>query len=237
MPYNFVVFPTPLDSQVTLTPDGGAQLTGATYTDPTGRAGQVCTVPDVTTSGHGAEINVSAPGYLPLRLRGFLLLDADSQVARLEVDDYVLTEEPEVPAPPDPTPPGNQTAEQIINDVFNTTHPNLATKDGCGKFTEDCCTALHEQHSQAWGHIHKFDGQNQYNGHAVDALMLLGNTADAQAGVYDIIFSSASPEATPAFNWSGPPDYSLWYYPADAVTRGGPMPMRFEIPRLPRPRG
>ena len=86
----------------------------------------------------------------------------------------MLTEEPEVPPPPDPAPPVNKTAEQIINDVFNATHPNLATKDGCGKFTEDSCTALHEQHSQAWGHIHKFEGQNQYNGHAVDALMLLG---------------------------------------------------------------
>jgi len=221
MPYNFVVFPTPLDSQVTLTPDGGAQLPGAPYTDPTGRTGQVCTVPDVTTSGHGAEINVSAPGYLPLRLRGFLLLDAETQVARLQVDDYMLTEEPEVPQPPDPAPPGNRTAQQIINDVFNTTHPNLATKDGCGKFTEDCCTALHEQHSQAWGHIHKSEGQNQYNGHAVDAVMLLGNTADAQAGIYDIIFSSVSFEAKPAFNWSGPPDYSLWYFPADAVTQAG----------------
>ena len=36
MPYNFVVFPTPLDSQVTLTPDGGAQLPGAPYTESHG---------------------------------------------------------------------------------------------------------------------------------------------------------------------------------------------------------
>jgi hypothetical protein len=219
MPSSFVIYPTPLSARVTLTPDGQPGAQGVAYTAPEGRQGQVCYVADGVTSGHGASLLVEATDYVPVSARGFLVIDKD--VARLQVDDFFLTEMPKAPPPPDPVDPvGNKTAPQIIDEVYRTTHPNLATKEGCGRFTEDCCMALHEQHSEAWGHIHKYEGQNQFNGHAVDAVMLLGYTPDAQAGIYDIIFSSASPEASPAFNWAGPPDYALWYYPANAPTRG-----------------
>jgi len=221
MPYSYVLFPNPLDARAQLSPDSGVPVVGVPTTDDAGRPGQVCTVPDSTPSGHGATLELSAPGYLPLRLRGFLLVDPSTQVARLQVDDYTLTPEPAAPAPgPTPPPTTGGTPLEIINRVYNETRPNLATAAGCGKFTEDVCDALHAEHSQAWGHIAKNPGQNQYNGHAVDAVMLLGNAGGTTAGIYDIIFSSASPEAQPVFNYVEPPNYELWYYPASSATRG-----------------
>jgi hypothetical protein len=152
------------------------------------------------------------------------------------VDDYTLSAEPVAPAPgPTPPPTTGGTPLEIINRVFTTTNPNLATVAGCGKFTEDCCDALHVEHSPMWGHIAKTEGQTQANGHAIDALMLLANVSNASggttAGIYDIIFSSASFEAKPVFNYVEPPKYELWYYPADAVTRGVTM---IALPRFDR---
>jgi hypothetical protein len=166
---------------------------------------------------------VEAVGFERLRLRGFLV--HDGTVARLQVDDYVLTEVSTTPPPePGPTPPGALTPAQICQRVYDTTHPNLASAAGCGKYVEDCCDALHTEHHPAWGHIMKTAGQNQFNGHAVDAVQLLINVSDASGytagGIYDIIFSSASAEAKPVFNYVEPPRYDLWYYPADAPTRG-----------------
>lgn len=228
--YKFVVFPDPLTAGVTLTPDAsGVPIAGAMYTDHDGRQGQVCQVPDGTPTGQGAALDIVAPGYVPAHVRGFLqLVDVPERIARLQVDDVNLT-----PAAVDPeVPPVNPDASpfEIINHVYETTRPNLATVEGCGKFTEDCCTALHTDHSNAWGHVKKNPGQNQYNGHAVDALMLLGAAPDTSPGIYDIVFSSASPEAKPAFNYAGPPDYALWYYPATAyrigVTKAGTPVLR-----------
>ena len=222
MPYSFVLYPTPLSSRVTLTPDGAPASLGQAYTAPDGRPGQVCYVGDTVASGHGAALLVEANGHIPFTGRGFLILEGG--VARLQVDDVTLTPEPAAPPTPEPGPPQTGgTPEEIIQRVYSNTRPNLATAAGCGKFTEDCCDALHNEHSTMWGHIAKSPGQNQYNGHAVDALMLLGNAPGTSAGIYDIIFSSASPEAKPAFNYVSPPDYSLWYYPADAATMGVQM--------------
>jgi hypothetical protein len=237
MPFAFVLYPTPLDARATLTPDGAPAITAVPYTDPAGRPGQIAYVPDAVTSDHGAELRLEAPNYESLRVRGFLRLehtDTDD-VARLQVDDYTLTAAAIEPAP-GPTPPaGPRTPLDIINGVFAATQPNLATIAGCGKFTEDCCDALHAEHSPMWGHIAKEPGQNQYNGHAVDALMLLANVSNASggttAGVYDIIFSSASFEAKPVFNYAHPPQYELWYYPASAPTRGVLM---VAVPRFDR---
>lgn len=219
----FVVYPTPLSAKVTLSPDGAGtiQLTG--YTAPDGRQGQSCEVAESIPSGHGAEINLEANGFQKLRLRGFLVHDAE--VARLQVDDYVLTEAGTTPPEPGPTPPsGPRSPLDIINSVYATGQYHLGTVANCGEFTEACCTALHNENSTMWGHIAKDPGQNQHNGHAVDALMLLVNVSNGsgftQAGIYDIIFDSASPNAKPVFNYVSPPDYDKWYYPAAALSRG-----------------
>jgi hypothetical protein len=236
MPYGLTVFPNPLDARVALTPDSGVQVVGTPTTDPAGRQGQVCNVPDSTPSGHGATLELSASGYLPLRLRGFLLVEPSNKVARLQVDDYTLTAEPTAPPPTEPPPPQTGGSPMdIINRVYNETHPDLSTVAGCGVFTENVCTALHDQHSTMWGHIDKDPGQNQYNGHAVDAVMLLAPAAGTNAGIYDIIYSSASHEAKPVFNYVEPPNYEDWVYPAGAATRGA-FAVTFHIPRrIPRP--
>jgi hypothetical protein len=211
MPYAFVIYPTPLESHVTLKPDAGGAITGIPYTDSSGRFAQLCTVPDGTPSGHGAELTIEAPGYLSQRVRGFLVLD--KELARLQVDDFTLTAEPEAPAPAPPTTGGDPFA--IINAVYATGQYNLATHEGCGQFTEGCLAALMAQASPMWGHILKTPGQNQYQGHAVDALMLLAGPGN---GIFDIIQSSVSPEAKPQYIRQGDPDPDLWYQPT--ATKG-----------------
>lgn len=217
MPIPFVAYPTPINASLTYTLDSGASYTGVPYTHESGRQGQVCYIADGTPDMQGSTLNVSAAGFLPLRLRGFLkLTEAD---AYFLADDFALEQNAIAPAPI-PPPSGPPNPLDIIMNVFNTTHPQLWTLEGCGQFCEDCCTALHEQHSPAWGHIHKDPGQNQYHGHAVDAVQLMINVAGTQAGIYDIIYSSVSSEAKPVFNYVEPPKPELWYYPADAGTRG-----------------
>ena len=225
MPYAFVIYPTPVDATVTLTPDSGGSYTGVPYTHSSGRQGQVCYGNDGTPDEQGTTLNVSAPSYLPSRLRGFLMLDGDADTARLQVDDVAL-EASGQPAPgPTPPPSGPPNPLDIINRVYADTQPQLWTQAGCGKFTEDCCTALHNESSHYWGHVAKDPGQNQWNGHAVDAIMLALNIPGTGAGIYDIIYSSVSSEAKPAFNLAGPPEYDKWIYPAQEAgsTYTGPV--------------
>jgi len=102
----------------------------------------------------------------------------------------------------------------IVNWTYKHGTFNLGTKEGCGKFTEACCTNLHTTHSALWGHIRKSGAQNQYNGHAVDAVQLSSAVGGTNAGIYDLIFSTESPQAKPTFNPVGDPRPDLWYYPA-----------------------
>lgn len=226
MPYAFVIYPTPVDATVTLTPDSGGSYTGVPYTHTSGRQGQVCYVSDGTPDQQGTTLNVSAPNYLPERLRGFLVLDTADDEARLQVDDVTLelagtapTTPPPVTGPPNPF--------DICMRVYNETHPQLWTKEGCGLYVEDCATALHVEVSPYWGHVAKTEGQNQYNGHAVDAIHLALNVPGCNAGIYDIIYSSVSAEAKPVFNLAGPPQYELWYYPAADASKSAPAPVFF----------
>lgn len=208
MSYKFQIYPDPLDATCQLHHDSGFVGYGVQNNAPDGRPGQLIDIPDSVPSEHGAELIVTKSGFIDLRVRGFLVLK--DGVARLQVDDYNLVpadntdpEEPEMPSDP----------MGIINYVYESTKPDLRTKSGCGKFTEDCIEALHNTHHPSWGHIRKEPAQNQFNGHAVDAGMLLvpwGNTAP---GIYDIIQNSESDEAKPAFNYKGPVEPHLWYYP------------------------
>ena len=224
MPYAFVIYPTPVDATVTLTPDSGGSYTGVPYTHTSGRQGQVCYVSDGTPDEQGTTLNVSAPNYLPSRLRGFLVLDTPN--ARLQVDDVAL--ESAGAPPPTTTPPsGPPNPADICLRVYNETHPQLWTKEGCGLYVEDCARALNGEMSPYWGHVKKFEGQNQYNGHAVDAIHLALNIPGCNAGIYDIIFSSVSSEAKPVFNLAGPPEYELWYYPEADATKSAPQPVFF----------
>jgi hypothetical protein len=232
MSYSVIVYPDPLNAKVTLTPDySGADSVGTPYTHTDGRQGQLILIPDDVPDEQGAEINVEATGFVPLNLRGFLKLDQEEKIARLQVDDYNLIPDGNYVPPVEPPDHSGKPPDQIVMDVYNDTHPNLTTKEGCGKFTEDVCTALHNDSSRAWGHVTKTGGQNQWNGHAVDAVMLLGNIPGCQAGTYDIIFSSESWEAKPVFNYAGPPDPNIWHYPAGVYRIGAAGQLQAVEPR------
>lgn len=162
-------------------------------------------LPDGATGG----VVVDLPGYTwSSSQRGLLTLPNDGNPEYTFALDDIRGSVTVTPIPPPVYPTG--TPEQIINQVYQQGDFDLATKEGCGLFTEACCDALH--HSDAmWGHIKKNPGQNQWNGHAVDALMLLAGDA---CGIYDIIFDCESPNAQPTYQYKGEPDHSLWYYPA-----------------------
>jgi hypothetical protein len=217
MPYTVILYPTPLEARVVVTPDGsGVGAVGVPYTHSDGRVGQACVVPDDTPDAHGAWIELTAPGYVPLTVHGFLQLDTATWTGRLEVDDFTLQEEiTDDPDPIDPVDPSTRTPLEIIHDVYDRTDADLSTHDGCGQFTADVCDALHAEHSSKWGHIQKNPGQNQYQGHAVDAVMLLGDAKGVSNGIYDIIQDSVSAAAQPVFNYVEPADPNLWMYPAE----------------------
>jgi len=75
---------------------------------------------------------------------------------------------------------------------------DIRTHAGAGRFTE----YVIEHSGSEWGHINKTSGQNQYNGHAVDAIMYRSPVPlynGLQYQPVDIIFSVDSPEARPQF--------------------------------------
>lgn len=222
----FLFYPDPLNALSTLKTDDGFTGTGIPAIDPNGRHGQAINIMTGHPSGHGAEFTLEAQGYETLRVRGFLIIE--SELARLEVDDYKLVLLQSTPIPPTTPPPTtgpdpNANPLDIINYVFNSTNPNLSTVAGCGLFTEDCGKELHEKMHPAWGHIRKNPGQNQFNEHAVDALMLMIPSGGTAPGIYDIIQSSASPDARPVFNYVEPPNPELWYYPPAPIQSGQDM--------------
>lgn len=216
MPQKYYVFPTPAEARVSLAHDSGWSATAAPGTDPLGRAGQVFEIPDTVPDQNGAQLNLEADGKVPMQLRGLLASSTvDPTRAYLQCDDFTMADLPAPPEPPTPVPqPPSNDPEDIINSVYGTGLYNLATKEGCGLFTEACCTELHIRNNQMWGHVKKNPGQNQFNGHAVDAVQCL---AGEEHGIWDIIVSSASSSAHPAYNRAGDAKPELWYYPAAPI--------------------
>lgn len=207
MPHQYFVFPTPADARVGLAHDSGWSATAVPGTDPLGRAGQVFEIPDTVPDQAGAQLNLDADGKVPIQLRGVLVYSDDR--AYLQCDDFHMAD---LPAPPEPpTPPAGSTPLEIINGVYATGAYNLATKQGCGTFTEECCRQLGAAYgTPPWGHVGKAAGQNQYNAHAVDAVMALYGS---DHGIWDIITSSVSSSARPAFNRAGDSNPELWRPP------------------------
>lgn len=215
-----ILYTTPAEAAVRLTLDAGAVIDGV----PTMAHGRddahALELPAQTTGG--AALEITAPDKTPFTVRGLMIPPtAPSTEAHFQLDDVHLADVPAAPAPPDPmpTPPATD-PEGIIHEVYATGLYNLGTHEGCGEFTEACCTALHERDSSMWGHIKKNPGQNQYNGHAVDAVMLL---AGEGCGIFDIVLDSVSPNAAPAYNYKGEPEPELWYYDVPTGARGVPL--------------
>lgn len=203
-------YSTPKDSRVELTLDSGTTYVGekcvANGRDDANRF----KLPDGTNI-QGTVLRVTCSGYVAREDRGILRPDLSGFL----LDDIRLTPVPE-PAPV-PKPDPNADPKSIIDAVFNLDEHDLETKEGCGEFTHDCCLNLHSQQSGMWGHIRKSGAQNQWDGHAVDALMLLAKAGATDAGIYDIIHDSESANATTSFNWKGPADPNLWMDPAEVV--------------------
>lgn len=210
------IYPDPLDATCLLHSDSGVVI--QSYRDNIhGRDGHYFDIPDSVPSGWGARLEISKSGYFTLEQRGVLTSVGDAWV--FLSDDFKLIKVPPTPIPvpvPIPTPAPTYPTDPlgIINLIYKVGRFDLARKEECGKFTEACCEALHKNHSTGWGHIRKFGAQNQFNGHAVDAIQLLGDTTDTRQGIYDLIFDSESPDAKPQFIRKGDSDFSLWYYPA-----------------------
>ena len=218
-------FPTPLDlAPLTLQPDSLAvPIPAHPDLHSTGRPGVSFTIPDGVPDSNGAALRGPAT-FAPSEIRGILILNGVDSFLRVDDIHFVKEKVCPDPTPVPPTPPTATDPFSIIKAVYAAGHYDLSTKDGCGRFNEDCVTALHQRHSDKWGHIQKFPPQNHYpeqpyvpggKVHAVDANMLLTDAPDGtKAGIYDIVFDSESPNAQPAFNFKGAPDPLLWYYPA-----------------------
>jgi hypothetical protein len=142
-------------------------------------------------------------------LGGIEYTTAELQSLAAQLQPYLVT----TPTPgPTPPTPGPFDPAQVPYQVAATGLYNLATKDGCCAFTEECARRLHAG-DPGWGHIKKNPGQEQCAGtqptpHAVDAVFNK-NIPEAR----DIIVSSGVPGAAPGWNITGTPTADLWVAP------------------------
>jgi hypothetical protein len=201
------------DAIPTITHDSGAVLEGFKSFDIANNPCLKVEIPEGLSNGHGCTIEWYHPDFV-IEPQHCLLITHDGKSWWLMHDVWKLAPRVNTPEPPDPIIVPGDNPLDIITYVYESSLPNLSTHNGCGKFCEDVQTALSNSLSALYGHILKDPAQNQYNGHAVDAVMLLMPFDGVEAGVYDIIQNSVSAEATPAFNYVEPPIPHLWYNPA-----------------------
>lgn len=242
MSYELIVFTRDMiDANGFAIHDNGLHVTAHPATHSSGRKGYGFTFPTDIPQLNGLLIRFEKQGKMTEEQRGKLIVKAPgweslfpwelNQTAAFIMDDFFLQDIPppviiEPPVPPNP-PTIPQSPFDLIKLVYRDGNYDLSKSSECGRFTENCCAALHEVQSVSWGHIHKTDGQNgwppvntpQKKKHAIDAIMLLnsyidGNGDIVEIGIYDIIFHSESPDAKPAFNRVDNPHPELWYYPA-----------------------
>lgn len=218
MANELTIYAKPPHAQVTCLLDNGVNLLlPSTIVQGRDDAHQAV-LPGGTTT-QGCVITATCDGRVTQRVRG-TVFPADVGPAAFWFDDFGELAIVEVPPTPDLEPPPNPYADpwMIIQTVYSAAVFDLSTKEGCGTYTEACVEALHAEQSKGWGHIRKAPGQNQWNGHAVDAILLLAAAGDTAAGCYDIIWSTESPEAKPIWSYKGPDPNAaqVWYY--------GPMP-------------
>ena len=138
----------------------------------------------------------------------------------------VVTAEPPDKEPDDKEPDDKEPTVSVPNlfgvvqGVWNGGGHELVTKEGCGRFTHACALALNAADGN-FGHLKKNPGQNQIDGHAVDAVL-----HRATGFAIDLISSSESDNAKPAWQVKEDLSYpaSAWMLPQGAVkepTGGG----------------
>jgi hypothetical protein len=206
-------YTTPADAEVVVTLDTGHVFVGLPCVANGREDAHRVTLP-ADTPTQGAFVRVTCAGYQTVEGRGILETD-DDEVPTFIWDDYHLIPLPPPPEPPSPANP-HQDPFAIIEAVYQQGDFDLSTKQGCGEYTEACVETLHASHSADWGHIRKTTAQNNWQGHAVDAIYLRWPAGETAAGVWDIVFDTESPNAEPSWSYKGATDPTLWYY--------GPMP-------------
>lgn len=226
------VYAQPLETVVELMLDSG-QVVTASSTSANGRDDAHRLQLPAGTNGQGARLTVTADGREGASVRGIVCPSDDTGPAQFMFDDFgelPLDAEESKPPTPEPEPPGSDDPEAVCLAVHAEGDFDLSTHDGCGAYTEACALALSEQCDPLWGHVRKTGGQNQYNGHAVDAVYLLAGDG---YGVYDIIHDSVAPSASPQFIWKDAGDPSLWMAATDVPALAGYRMVA--IPWPPRP--
>ena len=222
MGYELIIFTDPSSAKGTLRLDNGIFLQSHDAVHSSGRKGIGFSIPEGAPNQNGCTLELTAIDKVGIKQRAILYLEP---FIGLLVDDYYMTDiiKPfPVPVPPNPNPePVLKTPFQVIQAVYATGKYNLISKESCGLFTEACVTALHIGLSDNYGHLKKFGAQNQFNGHAVDAINLRTDYTDvngavSKAGIYDIIIESESISAKPAYNHAeGESTPDNWYPPSD----------------------
>lgn len=220
---NLYFYSKPKEAQVKLKPDSGQEIIGEPVSYNGRDDAHLLKLPANITS-QGAELTVTLEGHeREISDRGILVPKTTcphcgkvvSDKPHFELDDIHLKKIEESKPPPEPSGPPSNKPIDIINWVYSSGLYNLATHSGCGLFTEACCTELHNRNHAGFGHIKKNPGQNQFNGHAVDAVSCI---VGPEYGVWDIITNSVSSSAKPAYNDAGEPNPKEWYYPAAPIS-------------------
>lgn len=221
MPNELYIYTTPPEAAVTVTLDSGITVQGSDPMTANGRSdAHLVDLPEDTPAQGSAMRVDGGAAYVPFDARGLIVPSASGE-AKFQLDDIHLQPMPgggtdtggggggqPAPIPSDPW--------GIIQWTFANGRFDLRTKQGCGEFTEACALNLYTYNFPLWGHVVKNPGQNQWNGHAVDAVHCLGGP---DTGIWDIIFSSESPEAHPVYNYAGPADPAIWAPPVSAPSR------------------
>lgn len=211
------IYARPPHTQITVLLDNGVNLL-LPATIANGRDDAHVVVLPAGTTAQGAVVRATLDGIIVRELRG-IVCPADLGPADFRFDDFGDVTPPATPEPDPPLPPNPYAdPEAILHRVYAEQYYDLSTKEGCGTFTEAVVEALHAEQSDHWGHIRKTAAQNQWNGHAVDAVLLLVAVGETAQGCYDIIWSTESPDAVPLWTYKGPDPNAatIWYY--------GPMP-------------
>jgi hypothetical protein len=95
---------------------------------------------------------------------------------------------------------------------WNLQEYNEDAPNGRGKFTEVSVTAMHDVDAR-FGHVSKSGSQNQYNGHAVDALCFKRDDG-VMAEIYDIVSGQGSIGWGLAHGGISTANLAKWKYPA-----------------------
>lgn len=159
------------------------------------------TIGRVLTTGVDRNLYPDALWHEPTGEIRVVCNDNAGNLSTFSVDYDALTDdvlEPPVIEPPPidpPEPPMSVPYEFDVVQAVNAAYPHLLQQNtgaSCGEFTERVVWELAKTDDK-WGHVGKNPGQNQHNGHAIDAVMYRSDIPD---NVVDIINSSGDGNPT-----------------------------------------